>query len=213
MVVNQFTGLFIIRENTQMNQQFLMDISERRKIRVICTCDENNAIGIENRMLYHIPECMQQTRDKVTGNWLMVGRRTYTNMLDKGREYLEGVHLIVVSSSNVLVPHITDSDSSIRVAPSYEDAVVLFDELAEDGCTLWIGGGASLYEQAVKSKRVMLSGFDFNIVHTRSSKWDVEFPDNREGSLNDMTGFKHIPGRHFISSCGLWVKQHSLERI
>ncbi|QJT71095.1 dihydrofolate reductase [Vibrio phage vB_VcorM_GR11A] len=165
-------------------KEMLQDISGRRTIKVIAACDEDNALGYMNDLLYRIPEDLARFKDLTMGQWVVMGRKTYESIK---QGYLKGRHILVVTNkTGYRLPLVRDEDSSVQTVSSYEDAVVLFDELADESQMLWIAGGESIYRQAMRSPRVKLSGYEITVIYDHAINFDAVFPDNREGDLNDM---------------------------
>ncbi|QJT70920.1 dihydrofolate reductase [Vibrio phage vB_VcorM_GR7B] len=166
------------------SKEHLLDISTNRTIKVIAAFDEEGALGFRHKLLYRIPDDLRRFKELTNGHWLIMGRKTYES-LEEG--FLRGRNIIVVTSKRgYYLPLVTDEGSSVQLAASYEDAVVMFDELASEDQILWVAGGESIYRQALRSPRVKLSGYEITLIYESAINFDAMFPENREGDLNDM---------------------------
>lgn len=129
-------------------------------INIICALAENNAIGCQNQLLYHLRADLQRFKALTTGHTIIMGRRTYES-LPKGA--LPNRRNIVLSRQEGL------SFPGTEVFASLQEAL--------DACTpeeeIYIIGGASVYEEALPlADRLYLTH-----VHATPERADAFFPD------------------------------------
>ena len=111
------------------------DDARPRMVSLIAALSENGAIGIDNRLPWHLPADLRHFRDLTTGKPILMGRRTYDSI---GRA-LPGRHNIVLSRDRSLViEHCTvvaDLASALRAAGAVDELMVI--------------GGARVYEMTL----------------------------------------------------------------
>lgn len=113
------------------------------KISLIVAAAENNVIGKDNKMPWHIPEDFKHFKEITMGKPCIMGRKTYESILDQLGKPLPGRTSIVISRSSY-------SHEGALSATSLEDAIE--KAKAETDGEIMIIGGAQIYEIAIKSK-------------------------------------------------------------
>ena len=116
-------------------------------INIIAAVANNRAIGLENKLLYWLPNDLKRFKALTTGHTIIMGRRTYES-LPKGA--LPNRRNIVLSRQRHDYPR-------CECYPSLEEALGHCDEDEE----IFIIGGASVYEQAMPlADRLYLTEID-----------------------------------------------------
>ncbi len=114
------------------------------KIAIIVAIAENNAIGINNKMPWHISEDLKYFQKKTVGKPIIMGRKTFESI---GCKPLPSRHNIVVSRS----AHF--QSDNVETAQSLEQALVLarqyIVEKEQSVDEIMIIGGAEIYRQAL----------------------------------------------------------------
>ena len=103
---------------------------------IIAAMGTNRVIGVGEGMPWHIPEEYEQYIRHVSGQTVIMGRRSWAIF---GRD-LTTTHNIVVSRSGQVTGALS--------VPSLELALAQAEEV---GRTIFIAGGASIYTQALES--------------------------------------------------------------
>jgi dihydrofolate reductase len=115
-------------------------------ISIIVAAADNNVIGANNGLLWHIPADLKRFKSLTTGHAIIMGRKTFESI---GRP-LPNRRNIVVSSS-------LQSLSGVELSSSLHAAVALAQSNGEDSEVFIIGGG-SIYRQALPlSQRIYLT--------------------------------------------------------
>lgn len=135
------------------------------RISIIVAIAENNAIGLDNKLIYWLPNDLKRFKQLTTGNTIIMGRKTFES-LPKGA--LPNRRNIVLSRSG------SPSDfPGAELFGSFKDAL--------DNChandEVFIIGGASIYEQALDfADRLCLT-----YIHDTPKEADTFFPEfNKE---------------------------------
>ena len=126
-------------------------------ISIIVATGENNAIGKNNQLLWHMPNDLKHFKEITQGRSIIMGRKTF----DSVGKPLPRRRNIVVTRQDIRIP-------GCEVVKSIEAALAL---CAGDD-EVFIGGGAEIYRQAMeKTNRIYLT-----IIH-KSFDADTFFPE------------------------------------
>lgn len=102
---------------------------------IISAMSENRVIGRGDQMPWSVPEEYQQYLDFVDGQTVIMGRKTYDVFASDLSDQTTAI--VVTRSKTHAAPHVASSlDAAIRMA----------DEI---GKTVFIAGGATIYQQAL----------------------------------------------------------------
>jgi len=115
--------------------------SQARRINIIVARSLNNVIGLDGRLPWNEPEDMKYFKELTEGSTVIMGRRTWESLPGDGP--LPNRRNIVISSHKG--PHFGKLQAPWRVVPRLAKAL----EVAR-GTTIFIIGGAQLYEEALK---------------------------------------------------------------
>jgi len=112
-------------------------------ISIIVAIGENNAIGKNNQLLWHMPADLRHFKNKTAGHTIIMGRKTF----DSVGKPLPNRRNIIVTRQNITIP-------GCEVVKSIDDAIALCK--GED--EVFIGGGAEIYREAIdKTDRIYLT--------------------------------------------------------
>jgi dihydrofolate reductase len=106
-------------------------------ISLIVVADEQNAIGLKNQLLCHLPADLKYFKAKTSGHHIVMGRKTYESI---GRPLPNRVNIIISSNPNLTI-------EGCRVLGSLQDAIKLATDAGET--ELLITGGGTIYKQAL----------------------------------------------------------------
>lgn len=113
---------------------------------MIAAASENNVIGKNNELVWHMPADFKYFKEKTKGHIIIMGRKTFES-LGKPLKYRTNV---VISSKDDYLPEGTEKFDSL------EDALKWSSDQNED--EIFIIGGASVYKQAMrKANRIYLT--------------------------------------------------------
>jgi len=135
-------------------------------ISIIAAVAQNRAIGLDNKLLYWLPNDLKRFKALTTGNTIIMGRRTFES-LPKGA--LPNRRNVVLSRSKKPFP-------GAEVYPTLEAAIASCRP-DED---IFIIGGASVYAQAMPlADRLCLTEID-----DTPAQADAFFPDYSDWQLD-----------------------------
>lgn len=107
-----------------------------REIIMIAAASSNNALGLDNKLLWHLPDDFKRFKEMTTGHYIVMGRKTFESF---PKPLPNRTHIIITRQKDYLVPgHI--------VVDSLEKAIAL---LPENENSFIIGGG-EIYRQAME---------------------------------------------------------------
>lgn len=126
-------------------------------ISIIVAIGENNAIGKNNQLLWHMPNDLKHFKDITSGRTIIMGRKTF----DSVGKPLPRRRNIVVTRQDIEIP-------GCEVVKSIDEALAL----CADDDEVFIGGGAEIYREAMdKTDRIYLT-----IIHKEFDA-DTFFPE------------------------------------
>lgn len=156
----------------------------KKTVSIVVACADNNVIGINNEMPWHIPEDFKHFKSVTMGKPCIMGRKTFESILTSLGKPLPGRVNIVVSRSNF-------QHSGALTVKDLSEAI---DQASKIDCyeICIVGGGqiyASVLEQGLVDKIYLTR------VH-QSPVGDAFFPalgtDWSETSREDHDGFSFL---------------------
>lgn len=137
---------------------------------LVAAVARNGVIGRDGGMPWHLPEDMNHFKRTTTGHPVVLGRKTYENVVDALGEPFPGRTSIVLSTQGLDVPE------DARLANSVAEATTLAESAAaEMGVeTVYVVGGAAVYEAFLpRASRMVLTELRDNYEgETTFPEWD-----------------------------------------
>ena len=107
-------------------------------ITLVVAASENNAIGLNNQLLWHLPKDMRFFKNTTWGMPILMGRKTYESM---GSKPLNGrLNIIITRNKNW-------KSENVTVVHTMEEAIALADKFSYK--ELLVIGGGEIYEMAL----------------------------------------------------------------
>lgn len=128
-------------------------------ITIIAAFAENNALGKDNDLIWHLPADLKRFKKVTSGHHILMGRNTFESI---GMPLPNRTSIIITRNKSYF-------KDGCLVANSIEEAI---DLVAEDEA--FIIGGAQIYKQALESN--LVDKLDVTIVH-QEFEADVYFPE------------------------------------
>lgn len=105
------------------------------KLFIVAAVANNNVIGNENRLIWHLPADLKHFKELTTGHTMIMGRKTFESI----GQPLKGRKTIVVTTQ-------PDYDAQgCQLAHSIEEAIKMVKHEKE----VFIAGGAEIYRQTI----------------------------------------------------------------
>lgn len=105
------------------------------KLTIIVAISENNAIGKNNQLLWHLPADLKHFKEITTGHTIIMGRKTYDSI---GKPLPNRRSIVITRSANLII-------EGVEVVTSLAKAI----ELCRQDDEAFIIGGAEIYQQAL----------------------------------------------------------------
>ncbi len=105
---------------------------------IAAIAEENRIIGKDQDLPWHLPPDLQRFQALTTGHPLLMGRRTFESIVHQFGGPLPDRRMMVLTSQGPF-----DAYPDIETHPSVDAAL----KAVRDAETVFIGGGASVYEQ------------------------------------------------------------------
>ena len=106
------------------------------KISIIAAVAENNVIGNDNALLWHISEDLKRFKQLTENHSVIMGRKTYLSLPFRPLK----------NRRNIVISRNTSAIEGVEVVSSVEKAL----NLCENDDEVFIIGGASVYEQTIE---------------------------------------------------------------
>ena len=114
------------------------------KLTLVVAISENNAIGKDNQLLWHLPADLKHFKEITSGNTIIMGRKTYDSI---GRPLPNRRNIVVTRQNNLTI-------DKAEVVSSLEEAI----SLCKNEYEIFVIGGAEIYKQALKhTNRIYLT--------------------------------------------------------
>jgi dihydrofolate reductase len=147
---------------------------------IIVAVDKNNAIGKNNRLLWHIAEDLKHFKSLTKGHPVIMGRKTFASI----GKTLPGRTNIIISRN----PQFAVSGSI--VAASLEKAIAVASEIDD---IQFIIGGASVYAEAIDIADTIY----LTVVHREYGDADTFFPEIPANKWNEVERTDYERGKDF----------------
>ena len=156
-------------------------------ISIIVAVDENNVIGKDNALIWHLPADMKFFKDKTTGHCIITGRKNYESIPEKYRPLPNRTNIIITRQKNYHAPGAT-------IVGSIDEAIEKAKQTGYE--EIFIIGGAEIFRQ---SMHLVDKLYVTKIYH--SFEGDVFFPaintkewketDRRKGIVDEKNKYEH----------------------
>ncbi len=130
------------------------------KIRLIVAISENNAIGKDNNLIWHLPEDLKRFKRLTTGHTIVMGRNTYESI---GRPLPNRKNIVITRQKDYTA-------EGCMVVNSIEEAL----EVSKNEKEVFIIGGSQIYKQVLDKD--LAEQLDITLVH-HSFDADTFFPE------------------------------------
>ncbi|WP_445757967.1 dihydrofolate reductase [Polaribacter sp.] len=129
-------------------------------ITIIAAIANNNALGKNNDLIWHLPADLKRFKELTTSHHIIMGRKTYESI---GKTLLNRTTIIVSANKNYL-------KEDCFTANNLEDAIKISPPNEE----VFIVGGAQIYKYAIENN--LVDSLDITLVHHEFDA-DVYFPE------------------------------------
>ena len=142
-------------------------------ITLIAAAAENNALGKDNDLLWHLPEDFKRFKQITSGHYIIMGRKTFESF---PKPLPNRTHIIITRHKEYLA-------DGCLVVHSLEEAL----EISPQNEEVFIIGGAQIYKQALP----FADKIDLTRVHIELDA-DAFFPEFNTSEWNLVFSEKHV---------------------
>lgn len=143
-------------------------------VSIVVAIAENNAIGKDNQLLWHLPADLKHFKDITSGHTVIMGRKTYDSI---GKPLPNRRNIVVTRNRELELP-------GTEITNSLEEALALCEGTEE----IFIIGGAELYNRALAAtNRIYLTK-----VH-QTYEADTFFPEIDPAEWKELSIENHLP--------------------
>ena len=147
-------------------------------ISIIVAVSENNVIGRNNNLPWHLPADMKFFKEKTTGHCIITGRKNYESIPEKFRPLPNRTNIVITRQENYSAP-------GAIVVSSIEQAI---EKAKQTGDTeIFIIGGADIYKQSLH----FVDKIYFTKIY-HEFKGDVFFPEINASEWKETGKIKGI---------------------
>ncbi len=109
-------------------------------ISIIVAVSENNVIGKDNTLIWHLPADMKYFKEKTSGHCVITGRKNYESIPEKYRPLPNRINIVITRQENYIAP-------GAIIVNSLEESI---NRAKENGNNeIFIIGGAEIYKQSI----------------------------------------------------------------
>jgi dihydrofolate reductase len=126
----------------------------------IAAASENNVLGKDNKIVWHLPDDYKRFKAITTGHYIILGRKTYESL---GKPLPNRPHIIVTRKKGYKI-------EGCQTANSIEEAI----KLAPKNENVFVIGGGEIYQQALH----LTDKIELTRVHA-TIEGDTFFPEIR----------------------------------
>ncbi|RZL47833.1 MAG: dihydrofolate reductase [Pedobacter sp.] len=142
------------------------------QISIVVAISENNAIGKNNQLLWHLPADLKHFKEITSGHPIIMGRKTYDSI---GRALPNRRNIVITRTTSLSIPN-------VEVVNTLEDAL----SRCENENEVFVIGGAEIYKHALSlSNRIYLT-----TVH-HSYEADTFFPELNKDEWKEVASEYH----------------------
>lgn len=110
------------------------------KISLIAAVANNNVIGKNNSLIWHLPADMKYFKEKTTGHVIITGRKNYESIPEKFRPLPNRTNIVITTQKNYLA-------TGAIVVHSLEKAIEKAKTIEQE--EIFIIGGAQIYKESL----------------------------------------------------------------
>ncbi len=109
---------------------------------IIVAIDENNGIGKDNQLLWHLPVDMRYFRETTTNHCIITGRKNYESIPPKFRPLADRTNIVVTRNKEYT------AEEETEIFHSIEEALAFAKGTGEK--EVFVIGGGQIYEECLE---------------------------------------------------------------
>ena len=148
-----------IMAQTEISSPETKSISPSNELTVIVAAGENNAIGKENKLIWHLKDDLKRFKELTSGHHIIMGRKTFESF---SKPLPNRIHVVITTQADY------DAPEGVIVVNSIEAAL----EVAKKDNQPFIIGGGEIYRQSLP----LAQKIELTRVHHSFDGADTFFP-------------------------------------
>lgn len=163
-------------------------------VTLVAAASENNVIGLQNKLVWNLPNDTRFFKNTTWGMPVIMGRKTFASLDNKP---LKGRFNVIITHH----PETLQSDGSVKTALSLQEAIDIAG--TTDAKEVFIVGGGKVYAAALPmADKIVLTRVHTNV------EGDAFFPafSTREWRLFSNTDFPADEKHQYAYSFQVWQK-------
>jgi len=159
LVSEQQKRIAELKEETHNSQtENSSEVKKNSKLTIIVAVGENDAIGKDNKLIWHLSDDLKRFKSLTNGHHIIMGRKTFESF---SKPLPNRTHIVITRQNNYQVPE------GVIVVNSLEEAIIT----AKNDTQAFIIGGGDIYKQAM----VLANKIELTRVH-ENFEADTFFP-------------------------------------
>lgn len=150
-------------------------------ISLIAGISQNNCIGKNGQLPWHLPEDLKHFREVTTGKIVLMGRKTWESLPAKFRPLPNRLNLIVTRQADYVVPNEVEIYTTIEAA-----------ETAHPTEEIMVIGGAEIYRQTIDRANKLYITHINQIIEGDAFFPEIDLAIWQETERTDHEGFSFV---------------------
>lgn len=110
-------------------------------VSIIVAVAENNVIGKDNDLIWHLPMDMKYFKEKTIGHHIITGRKNYVSIPEKFRPLNQRTNIVLTRQSQF-------NEDGVILANSLEEAIAIANKNGEN--EVFVIGGGQIYKECME---------------------------------------------------------------
>ncbi len=151
---------------------------------IIVAISENNVIGKDNKLLWHLPEDLKRFKELTTGHTIIMGRKTFESL---GGILPNRKHIVITRDTNYKV-----ENNNVEIMNDIQE----IDKYVNDNEENFVIGGAIIYSQLIKKAQKMYitkiyKKFDGDAYFPKIDENEWEIIETKKGIKDEKNPFDY----------------------
>ena len=151
---------------------------------IIVAISENNVIGKDNKLLWHLPEDLKRFKELTTGHTIIMGRKTFESL---GGILPNRKHIVITRDTNYKV-----DNNNVEIMNDIQE----IDKYVNDNEENFVIGGAIIYSQLIKKAQKMYitkiyKKFDGDAYFPKIDENEWEIIETKKGIKDEKNPFDY----------------------
>lgn len=129
-------------------------------ITLIAAIAKNNALGYQNKLLWHLPDDLKNFKNITQHNVVIMGRKTYESI---GKPLPNRVNIVVSST-------LSSNNENLKITKNISEAIALAKEYHKE---IFIIGGGKIYKESLP----LADKLHLTLIHATPNNADTFFPE------------------------------------